>query len=208
MTTHVRNFTPPRARGPRPRRCGDAGGLCGTEPQAEAEAEQASTSETVGGAAKQVDTDRIAADPTDLPDPVDWSSPRTHEVTLTCEEHTAEVEPGVTFDYMTFDGQIPGPMVRVRQGDTVELTLENAPDNQMPHNVDLHAVYGTGGGAVATTAAPGEDNAMKFRADYPGAYIYHCAPARKDHSTGERNRAAGGFLADDAGPRETTNEQK
>ncbi len=129
----------------------------------------------------QVDTDQVAADPTDLPDPVDWDEPRTHEVTLTIEEVTAEIEPGVTFDYMTFGGQIPGPMVRVRQGDTVELTLENAESNNMPHNVDFHAIYGTGGGAEATTAEPGEQNKMQFQARYPGAFIYHCAVPNLDY---------------------------
>jgi nitrite reductase (NO-forming) len=129
----------------------------------------------------ETDADRVAADPTDLPDPVDWPSPKTHEVTLTVEEVTAEIEPGVTFDYMTFDGQIPGPMIRVRQGDTVEFTMENAPDNAMAHNVDFHAVYGTGGGAVATTASPGSENSMRFQARYPGAFIYHCAVPNLDY---------------------------
>jgi nitrite reductase (NO-forming) len=147
-------------------------------------APRADTGETAGTAQQQtatsVDTDRIAGDPTDIPDPVDWNEPRTHEVTLTYEEHTAEIEPGVTFDYMTFGGQVPGPMVRVRQGDTVELTVESAEGNSLPHNVDFHAVYGTGGGSIATTATPGSGNALKFRADYPGAYIYHCAVPNLD----------------------------
>ena len=130
---------------------------------------------------KQVDTDRVAADPTELPDPIDRDEPTTHDVTLAVEEVTAEIEPGVTFDYLTFGGQVPGPMVRVRQGDTVNLSMENPDGNQLPHNVDFHAVYGTGGGAVATTAAPGEENAMQFQARYPGAFIYHCAVPRLDY---------------------------
>ncbi len=130
---------------------------------------------------RQVDTDQVAAAPTDIPEPIDRDEPTTHEITLTVEEVTAEIEPGVTYDYLTFDGQIPGPMVRVRQGDTVELTLENLEDSQLPHNVDFHAVYGTGGGAVATTAAPGEENSMSFQARYPGAFIYHCAVPRLDY---------------------------
>ncbi|PSQ16439.1 nitrite reductase, copper-containing [Halobacteriales archaeon QS_8_69_26] len=124
----------------------------------------------------ETDVDRIAADPTDLPDPIDRDEPKRHEVTLETVEHTAEIEDGVTFA-----GQVPGPMIRVRQGDTVSLTLENADGNKMQHNVDLHAVYGTGGGAVATTAAPGEANAMEFQAWYPGAYIYHCAVPNLDY---------------------------
>jgi nitrite reductase (NO-forming) len=124
--------------------------------------------------------DQVAADPTDIPGPIDRDEPTTHEITLTYEEVTAEIEPGVTFDFMTFNGQVPGPMVRVRQGDTVDLTVENLSENALPHNVDFHAVYGTGGGSVATTAAPGEENAMRFKATYPGAFIYHCAVPNMD----------------------------
>jgi nitrite reductase (NO-forming) len=130
---------------------------------------------------KQAEVDRVAADPTNIPDPIDRDEPKTHDITLTVEEVTAEIEPGVTFDYMTFDGQIPGPMLRVRQGDTVHFTLENPPDSKVNHNVDMHAIYGTGGGAVATTAAPGESNDERFTARYPGAYIYHCAVPNLDY---------------------------
>jgi nitrite reductase (NO-forming) len=72
-------------------------------------------------------------------------------------------------------------MVRVRQGDTVEFTMENPEGNAMPHNVDFHAIYGTGGGSIATTANPGADNKMKFQARYPGAFIYHCAVPNLDY---------------------------
>jgi len=123
----------------------------------------------------------VAADPSDVPDPIDRSTPKHHDVTLEIREETAEIEPGVTFDYMTFDGQIPGPMIRVREGDTVTVTIDNPDGNGMPHNVDLHAVYGTGGGSVATSAAPGESNAAEFRCEYPGAYIYHCAVPNLDY---------------------------
>jgi len=131
--------------------------------------------------ARETDVDQVALDPTDLPDPIDRDESKHHEVTLEVEEVTAEIEPGVTFPYMTFGGTVPGPMLRVRQGDTVSLTVDNLPENAMPHNVDLHAVYGTGGGSVATTAAPGEANDMQFQARYPGAFIYHCAVPNLDY---------------------------
>ncbi|WP_435349324.1 copper-containing nitrite reductase [Haloarchaeobius sp. HRN-SO-5] len=124
--------------------------------------------------------DRIAADPTDVPDPVDWDEPRRHEVELTVTEETAEIEPGVTFDFMTFDGRVPGPMIRVRRGDTVALTLTSPDDNAMPHNVDFHAVYGPGGGAEDTTIAPGESATIEFKLLYPGVHIYHCAVPNLD----------------------------
>ncbi|MFB6122251.1 MAG: copper-containing nitrite reductase [Haloferacaceae archaeon] len=125
-------------------------------------------------------TDRVAADPTDIPGPISRSQPKEVDVTLRPEEVTAEIEPGVTFDFMTYNGQVPGPLIRVRQGDTVNLTFENPDSNTMPHNVDFHAAAGPGGGAGATMTAPGETAHLKFKATYPGAYIYHCAVPNLD----------------------------
>ncbi|QZY01116.1 nitrite reductase, copper-containing [Halobaculum rubrum] len=124
---------------------------------------------------------RVAADPTDVPDPIDRDTSETVEVDMVAREVRAEIEDGVVYDYMTFDGQIPGPMVRVRRGDTVRVTLTNAEENAMPHNVDFHACYGPGGGAEDTTVAPGESATIQFRAEYPGAFIYHCAVPNLDY---------------------------
>ncbi|WP_135364836.1 copper-containing nitrite reductase [Halosimplex halophilum] len=132
-------------------------------------------------APKEPTVDRVAADPTAVPDPVDRDEPATVEAELTTREVTAEIEPGVTFEYMTFDGQVPGPMIRARVGDTVDLTVHNAEDNRMPHNIDLHAVRGPGGGAEATMVGPGETERVRFKVTYPGAFIYHCAVANMDY---------------------------
>src|SRR6056297_3085571 len=121
-------------------------------------------------AAQQTDVDRIAADPTAIPDPIDRSQPTTVSVEMTTKEQVAEIEPGVTYTYMTFDGQIPGPMIRVRRGDTVELTITNEQGNSMPHNIDLHAVRGPGGGAEASMVTPGQTKTFRFKATYPGAF--------------------------------------
>ncbi len=125
--------------------------------------------------------DKIAADPTNIPQPIDRKTSKTHNITLRAQELVGEIEPGVKFNYMTFNERIPGPMIRVRQGDTIYLTLENPETNNMIHNVDFHAVYGTGGGAEATTVNPGEEETIKFKATYPGAYIYHCAVPNLDY---------------------------
>ncbi|MFB6165729.1 MAG: copper-containing nitrite reductase [Haloarculaceae archaeon] len=154
---------------------GGAASLAGCSAQDAPHAATATPATTTAATAKATDVDRVAADPTDIPDPVDWSRPKHHDVTLEVKEVTAEIEPGVTFDFMTFDGQVPGPMIRVRRGDTVSFTLKNLPENVRSHNVDMHAIYGTGGGNVATTAAPGEQASERFKAEYPGAFIYHCA---------------------------------
>jgi nitrite reductase (NO-forming) len=66
-------------------------------------------------------------------------------------------------------------MLRVRVGDTVALSLKNAPDSLMLHNIDLHAVSGPGGGAVLTEAEPGETKTFTFKTLQPGLYVYHCA---------------------------------
>lgn len=121
------------------------------------------------------DVDRVAADPTDIPDPITRTEPAEIDVTLEPREVTAELEDGKTFDYMTFDGQIPGPFIRVRVGDTVNLTFRNPEKNAMPHNVDFHAVAGPGGGGEATMTNPGETTHLRFKVTYPGAFAYHCA---------------------------------
>ena len=96
-------------------------------------------------------------------------------VHLTVEEMVMELADGVNYRFWTFGGEAPGPMIRVREGDLVEFQLKSDSGNQLPHNIDLHAVTGTGGGAEATIVAPGEEAAFRFRAIKPGLYVYHCA---------------------------------
>lgn len=123
---------------------------------------------------------RVAADPFKIPPPIHRNEAKTHHVHLETKEMVGEIEPGVRFNYMTFGGQIPGPMIRVRQGDTVELTLESAKSNHMLHNIDMHAVFATGGGSAYTLVAPGQSKTIRFKAMYPGAFIYHCAVPNLD----------------------------
>lgn len=124
--------------------------------------------------------DRVAADPTDIPPPINRTKQKTHDITLESKDVIAEIEPGVEFKYMTYDGQVPGPMIRVRQGDTVNLTFKNNAQNTLLHNVDFHAVYGTGGGSKATLCPPGQSRQLTFKLMYPGAFIYHCAVPKLD----------------------------
>ncbi|WP_262177390.1 copper-containing nitrite reductase [Haloarcula laminariae] len=157
-------------------------GCSSSSPEATPEQQTTSTPQTPSAnAAQSTDVDRVAADPTDIPDPIDRDTSETIEVEMTTHEQVAEIEPGVTYEYMTFDGQIPGPMIRVRRGDTVELTITNDESNVMPHNIDLHAVRGPGGGAEDSTVAPGETATFQFKATYPGAFIYHCAVPNMDY---------------------------
>jgi nitrite reductase (NO-forming) len=94
---------------------------------------------------------------------------------LTTQKVTAQMADGVAYDYWTFKGTVPGPMLRVREGDTVEIDLHNAADAGVTHSIDLHAVTGPGGGAKVMQIAPGEDGSFRFEALNPGVYVYHCA---------------------------------
>lgn len=112
---------------------------------------------------------------TDLPPPITRRAPAVVKVNLVTQEVVGKIADGATFKYWTFNSKLPGPMVRVRVGDTVEVTLHNPADSMNMHNVDFHAVTGPGGGAAATLANPGETKTFSFKALQPGLYIYHCA---------------------------------
>lgn len=94
---------------------------------------------------------------------------------LTTKEVTARPADGVAYNFWTFDGTVPGPMLRIREGDTVELTLHNDANSTNAHSIDLHAVTGPGGGAKVTQTAPGGTTSFRFKALDPGLYVYHCA---------------------------------
>ena len=96
-------------------------------------------------------------------------------VQLETIEKTMRLADGVDYTFWTFGGTVPGNFIRVREGDEVELHLKNHPHNSVPHNIDLHAVTGPGGGAAATLTLPGGESVLSFRALNPGLYIYHCA---------------------------------
>lgn len=113
-----------------------------------------------------------------VPAPIMRSSPAKVVVDLTVEEVEREIAPGTRYTFWTFGGTVPGKMIRVREGDTVELHLKNLASNKLPHNIDLHAVSGPGGGAAQTLVAPGNQASFTFKALNPGLYVYHCATRR------------------------------
>ena len=112
-----------------------------------------------------------------VPPPITRDHATRVVVELETQEVVRELADGVEYALWTFGGTAPGPFIRVREGDMVEFTLKNHPTSTVPHNIDLHAVTGTGGGAEATMVVPGHAATMEFRAIKPGLYIYHCAMA-------------------------------
>jgi len=119
--------------------------------------------------------DDIARDPRDLPAPIERDYEDDVYITIEAREVVSDMAEDVTFNYWTFGGQVPGPFLRVREGDNVHLTLKNLETNIHQHSIDLHAVTGPGGGAVVTGVNPGEEKTLDFKALNPGLYVYHCA---------------------------------
>lgn len=123
----------------------------------------------------------IVRNPADVPPPIDYSEPQHHVVEMATVEVDGVLDDGTTFRYMTFDGQVPGPMLRMRVGDTMELRLTNEIESILPHSIDLHAVTGPGGGAEFSQTLAGETSIFEFSALQPGLYIYHCATPSIGH---------------------------
>jgi nitrite reductase (NO-forming) len=119
----------------------------------------------------------ILTSPPLLPPPILRDHPAKVIVELEVVEKVMQIADGVDYTFWTFGGTVPGKFIRVRVGDTVELHFSNHADSKVPHNIDLHAVTGPGGGAPSTFTAPGHQTVFTFKALNPGLYVYHCATA-------------------------------
>ena len=117
----------------------------------------------------------IVRDPTDIPPPVGARGPERVKVELDTVEVTGKLADGTTYRYWTFNQKVPGPFIRIRVGDTVEVRLHNDKNSTMMHNVDMHAVTGPGGGATASETGPGGTSDFTFTAIKPGLFVYHRA---------------------------------
>jgi nitrite reductase (NO-forming) len=96
-------------------------------------------------------------------------------VNLETIEKTMRLADSVEYTMWTFGGSVPGHFIRIREGDQVEFHLKNHHGSTVPHNIDLHAVTGPGGGAKASLTMPGGESVFSFTALNPGLYVYHCA---------------------------------
>lgn len=119
----------------------------------------------------------ILTDAPNVPPPITRKHPTKVKVEVEVTELVKRMADGVDYTFWTFGGNVPGNFIRVRQNDEVEFTLKNHPSSKMPHNIDLHAVTGPGGGAEASFTAPGKQTTFSFKALNPGLFIYHCATA-------------------------------
>ncbi|MFQ5455880.1 MAG: copper-containing nitrite reductase [Nitrospirota bacterium] len=111
----------------------------------------------------------------DVPAPIMRTSPARVVVHLETKEFIGQLADGVKYKFWSFNGSVPGPMFRVRVGDMVEIHLKNSKDSHFPHNIDIHAVNGPGGGAAVSLVTPGKEAVFAFKTRVPGLFIYHCA---------------------------------
>lgn len=131
-----------------------------------------------------------------VPPKISRTSSETVVVNFEAKEFVGDLADGKKYKFWSYGGTVPGPMVRVRVGDTVQFNLHNPKTNTQPHNIDIHAVNGPGGGAGVSTVSPGETKVFTFKAQNPGLYIYHCAAgAIVDHIS---NGMYGLFLVEPA----------
>lgn len=150
------------------------GSAASTEAVASAADTQASA-ETPSGELPVIDA--VMTHAPEAPPPVNRDYPAKVIVKMETIEKVMTMADGVEYKYWTFGGDVPGQMIRVREGDTVEVHFSNHPTSTVPHNVDFHAATGTGGGAEASFTAPGHTSTFSFKTLQPGLYIYHCAVA-------------------------------
>lgn len=142
--------------------------------------------------AQQSGMDEIGRRADDLPAPLNRTQPQLVSVDLYTDERVAEMMPGVTYQYWTYNGKVPGPFIRARAGDQVEIhlnhgkpgaagaahsehtTAQHTADGHSAHSIDLHAVVGPGG-APLMQVEQGQEKSFRFKATHPGIYVYHCA---------------------------------
>ncbi len=119
----------------------------------------------------------VLTDAPNVPPPIQRDHATKIVIHLEVKEVEGQLADGVRYTFWTFGGHVPGKFIRIREGDEVEFHLDNHPDDKNPHNIDLHAVNGPGGGAAASLTAPGHSSVFSFKALNPGLFVYHCATA-------------------------------
>ncbi len=99
---------------------------------------------------------------------------RLHTIRLEMKHAPVTIAPGVKYAAWTFGGTVPGPVLHVRQGDTVDFTLVNRAN--IPHSMDFHAAE-IAPSKYYTNLMPGDSLHYRFVARVPGAFMYHCGTA-------------------------------
>jgi nitrite reductase (NO-forming) len=96
-----------------------------------------------------------------------------HEIELIMSERQMTVAAGYEQLVWTFGDEVPGPVLRVKVGDLIRVTLVNPETNLMPHSIDFHASLVAWNDEMRSID-PGEELVYEFEAKYAGVYMYHC----------------------------------
>ncbi len=117
-----------------------------------------------------------------VPRPITRREPAIVELQLTATHKMMPLTTYADYHFWTFNGHVPGPFIRTRVGDWLEVHISNTDTSGLPHNVDFHAATGPGGGAALLTVAPGQEATAWLRLREPGLFVYHCSvPPMIDH---------------------------
>ena len=104
----------------------------------------------------------------------------THDIDLVIEEKDMTIAAGFVQHVWTFNGTVPGPVIRVKVGDTVRIHLKNPATSTASHSIDFHASQVAWNDEM-TSIAPGEEKLYEWKADYAGVWMYHCGTAPTLH---------------------------
>lgn len=136
-----------------------------------------------GGPAVTTD---VAADPNAPPyEVVPPQAPKllegtVHDIELNMVERKMTVAAGFVQEVWTFGNTAPGPVIRVKVGDTVRIHLKNDASSRMPHSIDFHSSMVAWNDEM-TSISPGEEKIYEFEAKYAGVWMYHCGTAPALH---------------------------
>jgi nitrite reductase (NO-forming) len=96
-----------------------------------------------------------------------------HDIELVIEEKLMTVASGYVQKVWTFNGTVPGPVIRVKLGDTIRARLQNPVTSEIEHSVDFHSSQVAWNDEM-TSIKPGQEKVYEWRADYAGVWMYHC----------------------------------
>ena len=128
----------------------------------------------------------IEADPNAPPyDLYDATAPArlsgdTHDIELTITEEPMTIAEGFLQRVWTFNGTVPGPVIRVKVGDTIRVHLKNPSENQLPHSIDFHSSQVAWNDEMRSID-PGGELVYEWTADYAGVWMYHCGTSPALH---------------------------
>ncbi|HJU48933.1 MAG TPA: multicopper oxidase domain-containing protein [Gaiellaceae bacterium] len=139
------------------------------------------------------DLDHLLYPPPALP----FDPGRVREYTLRASDQEVEIAPGVFFPAWTYNGTVPGPVIRATEGDTLRVFFEN--EGSHPHTIHFHGIHPTNQDGVFEIVQPGERLTYEFEARPAGFHVYHChsTPLKKHIHKG----LYGAFIIDPREPR-------